>query len=180
MRIAWDVVKIVSTINVSTSSIVETNFVFQLAQNPQASSWASLFDQYAIPQASVSFQSLLPPGSVTNGAEMVTALDFDSNANLGSLNAVGDYSTAEACYMGQGATVLRSVQPCLKVATSTSGSLAPTLTSYEWVDSAFFNSGTGSNAAPLFYGVRSILALAPVAYQIVVVQTIWFCFRNQI
>lgn len=178
--IVWDVVKILSTFSTSTSALSENNFSWQLALNPQAASWAALFDQWCIPQVSISFQSLLPPGSVTNGVDLVTALDFDNVTALGSLAGLSDYSSAQMAAMQPQTTVLRSVRPCIKSATSTSGSLAPTSLVRTWVDSTYYNSGTGASAAPVWYGIRSIMPASPAAYSIAVVQTIWFAFRNQI
>lgn len=179
-QLYWDNVKIYSTFSTSTSALTETNFSFQLAQNPQASTLATIFDQYTIVQASVSFQSLLPPGSTTNGVDIVTALDFDNVTTLGSLPALSDYSSAQAAGMLSNSVVLRSVRPCMKVATSTSGSLAPTSLARMWVDTTYNASGTGASAGPVFYGIRSIMPATPAVYNIAVVQTIWYCFRNTI
>jgi len=170
--IAWDVVKIESAITVSAGGIVETNYTFSLLDHPQQSSWAALFDQWCIPQATITFRSELPPGSLTIPAILVTALDFDSVGAVGSVVALDDFSTAAECTMGTGATMVRSVKPCVKFSTGQAGANVNSGMSTPWVDSG----ATGT----LHYGIRSIVTQSNVAYNLVVTKVIWYAFRNQI
>jgi len=170
--IAWDTVKINSTIT-GTSSIVETNFTASLSQHPQASSWTTLFDQWSIPQFTVEFDSQVPNGSTSIPVALYTAIDFDNSSNLGSIPVIEDYSTCEVKVQTAGGRTMRSVRPCNKVQVSVSGGGVSTsgVTGPTWQDSG--------QTTTVFYGIRSILA-ASNSCVINVTQTIWYCFRNQI
>jgi len=113
--LAWDTVKFDTTISVASSGTTEQTFYFTLQLHPQYASWASLFDQYAIVQASVTFRSELPPGSTSLPPILYSALDFDNSSSLGSLSAYEDFSTCELKTMSAGAVVTRSVRPCQRV-----------------------------------------------------------------
>jgi hypothetical protein len=172
--IAWDTVKVTLTLT-TTTGLVETNFTGALNVHPQASSWQGLFDQWSIPQMTVEFDSLLPPGSSVQPPMLYTALDFDNNANIGSITNIEDFSTCEAVPMTAGRRTMRSVRPSVKLiqglnggGTSISGPAGPM-----WVDSGQLTTA--------FYCIRSILSPAvstPVSINTTF--TIWFCFRNQI
>jgi hypothetical protein len=168
-QVVWDVLKLFSAITIPTSGIVETNFPFFLSQHPQVSSWTALFDQWCIPQATVSFQSEIPPGSTANPAVFVTALDFDNVANVGSLSALEDFSTASVDQMSAARVVTRSIHPCVKLRSGATDSSAVTR---QWIDCA--------SPAIAWYGVRSIGGVSSATYTVIAVTTIWFCFRNQI
>jgi len=168
-QVVWDVIKIDALLSVPTSGILEANSSFAFSSHPQVASWAALFDQFSIPQASMEFDSRMPPGSTNPSAMLYTALDFDSAASLGSIAAIEDFSTCEANPMTPAARHLRSVRPTVRSTTSSGNNL---INKSMWVDSA----------APttLFYGIRAMLGAANAAYTVNVTTTIWFCFRNQI
>jgi len=170
--IAWDSVKVNSIIT-GTSSIVETNFGAMLSTHPQSSSWQTLFDQWTIPQFTVEFDSQIPPGSTSIPPVLYTALDFDNVSNLGSIQALEDYSSSEARQLTTGVRVMRSVRPSVKVVQGVSGGSTSTsgVQGAMWVDS-------GQNTT-VFYGVRSILGISPSTV-LNVTWTIWYAFRNQI
>jgi len=162
--IVWDLVKVRSTITTNTSSIVETNFGVSMATHPQASSWVSLYDQWCIPQFSVSFTSTEAPGGGGQLAELHSALDFDNVANIGSVTLIDDYGTAAVVILQPGRTFTRSIRPCVNL----SGSIRRT-----WCDSA-----TQSIA---WNGIRTITTQASgAAISLVVETTIWYAFRNSI
>jgi hypothetical protein len=167
--IAWDSVKLNSGITSSTTTLVETNFSFNLGQHPQASSWTALFDQYCIVQATVSFDSAVPPGSTASPPQLITALDFDNIGALGSIAAIEDYATSEVINMAPGTRHMRSVRPCNKGVVTSTASAVPQRT---WVD-------CGSSTIP-HYGIRSIVQQGTVSQPITVTTTIVFAFRNQI
>lgn len=174
-QIAWDSVKLETTITASTSGVVETNYVATLSLHPQASSWQTLFDQFSIPAFTVVFESQLAPGATFNPVSLVTALDFDSSSNIGSVSALEDYSTSESKMMGCGAKVMRSIRPCPKiVAQQPSGNASSIVAGPQWLDCASPGNSVTFNA------IRSILEQASTAYVIRVTQTVFFCFRNQI
>lgn len=167
-QVVWDVVKLDSVIINSTSAPTETNFNASLSAHPQASSWQALFDQWTVPQFSVSFQSMTPPGLTTAPPRLYTALDFDNSNTIGTIQAIEDYSTSACSEMQPLARVVRSVKPCTKPVNigTTSG------VTRMWIDS-----GTPSAT---FFAIRSIVSASGAQCQISVTQTIWFAFRNQI
>lgn len=168
--VSWDTVKIDFSQTVSTSLISEFNDSFSLNNHPQASSWAALFDQWCIPQVTVCYRSLIPPGNTNAPAILYTALDFDNNTNIGTVANIEDFSTCQVHTMGDGAVVMRSIRPCSKV-TSTTGVGASDL-ARSWHDSAF--PGVSHT------GFRAICSTAGSVYTITRTITIWYAFRNQI
>lgn len=168
--IAWDSVKVDSLLTSSSTGIVETNFAFTLSQHPQASSWASLYDQYCIVQATVVFDSALAPGSTATPPRLFTALDFDNNTSLGSISALEDFATSEVINMEPGVKHMRSIRPCNKGSVSGGSVAVPQRT---WVD-------CGTTTVP-HYCIRSIIGQTAVAsLAISVTQVIVYAFRNQI
>jgi hypothetical protein len=173
--VTWDTCKFDTTIVVSTSSVVETNFSFQLAQNPQSGSWTNLFDQYTVVQASVSFRSEYPGGGTFSPPLLYTALDFDNTASISTIAAIEDYSTCEIKTISPGATVTRTVRPCCKagIAASNGGTVYSAGCERVWIDS-----GSANNVN--FYGIRSIVSQCGSAFVILATTTVWYAFRNQI
>jgi len=171
-RIVFDVVKARSTVTISTSTIVEQNYSAALSAHPQASSWTALFDQFCIPQFSVTWYNTNAPGSATGSPIVHTALDFDNIAGLGSLAAVDDYATCIVKDFPVGAQFTRSVRPCVK---STVNATSSAGVERMWLDT--------STAAGLAHtGIRSIWEIAPgsTGIQVTVEVTIWLAFRNAI
>jgi len=115
-QVVWDVVKVPSVITVLTSGITEVNFQASLSSHPQVSSWTALFDQWCIPQFSVTFESQYMSNSVSAPAYIITGLDFDNVTALGSGPALEDYSTASNVVMSQAVRFTRTVRPCTKIA----------------------------------------------------------------
>jgi len=169
-QIVYDVVRFNSTITTSTSAITETNTGFYLNQHPQAGSWTTLFDQWCVPQASVTWYSKQAPGDSNTTPVMYTALDFDNTANLGTIAAIEDFSTCAVwrCNPDEPSHT-RSIKPCTK---STQSGTANSGLSRSWVDCA-------SSSIP-FYGIRSIVDVGSGVQTITMVITVWFAFRNQI
>jgi len=170
--IVWDVISYDATLLTSTTGITESGFTFNLTQHPQVASYRALFDQWCIPQASVTFQSLMPPGATSTESILYTALDFDNVVALGSISSIEDFATVETCLMGPRATHIRSVRPCSKLSAVTTGANNNSVMNRSWVDSA------GQDT--LHFGIRSILSGTTNAYPIVAKSTVWFAFRNQI
>lgn len=171
-RLAWDTVKVETQI-VGTGAITETNYSATLQSHPQSGQWQALFDQWSIPQITVEFDSLVPPGASFIPATLHTALDFDSSGALGSIQGLEDYSTAEYMVMNAGARHMRSIRPSAKTALQNSGGSLNQggVTGPVWVDSAA--------SATSFGNIRSILSVSPYT-TVNVTMTIWYCFRNQI
>jgi len=169
-QVVWDSVKIDGTLS-SGTSITEANFSGSLSLHPQAAQWAQLFDQWTIPQMSVTFRSVLAPGSTAIPPDLYTALDFDSVGNLGTVTAIEDFSTCAVLPLEPGRTVTRTIRPCCKPLI---GSTSITGLARSWIDSSFTNIQ--------FLAIRSIIgtttgAITPIVHTTF---TIWFAFRNQI
>jgi hypothetical protein len=171
--VAWDTVKFDSQISVSATTFTETNFSFNLSQHPQASSWTALFDQWTIPQVSITFWSSLAPGSVTGPCQFHTALDFDNITNIGSIAAIEDFSSCNSVAMQPQTRFVRSVRPSARSYSTSGGSGNNALiVGPQWVDAAV-------PGVP-FFGIRTIASSAGASYGIDATVTIWFCFKNQI
>jgi hypothetical protein len=171
--IAWDTVKIENQISVSATAVSEVNFSFSLSQHPQQSSWTALFDQWTIPQVSITFQSGLAPGSVTGPCQFHTALDFDNITNISTVAAIEDFSSCNSVAMQPQTRFVRSVRPaCRSYSTSGGSGTNALIMGPQWVDAAV-------PGVP-FFGIRTIASSAGAAYVIDATLTIWFCFRNQI
>jgi hypothetical protein len=171
-QVVWDVVKLDGTVNSSLTGISEANFGFALSNHPQASNWTSLFDQWAIPYASIEFDSRTPPGATFSPPLIYTALDFDGMNNLGSVQAIEDYGSCEAIVLQPQVRFIRSVRPSPKMAVgSSTGTPQATVSGPVWLDCAFTN-------VP-HYGIRSIINISPSAMAFAgTTLTIYFCFRN--
>lgn len=172
-QVVWDVVKIQSTYSL-TASLIETNFIFQLNQNPQYTSWTSIFDQYSIPLVTIEFDSTVPAGDSNASPILYTALDFDNATNLGSVSAITGYDTCESVVMTPQMRHMRSIRPSPKVvAQQSGGGNAQSVTSGPlWVDS--------SNPSLNFYGIRSIATSTVPAFIFNVVLTAYYCFRGRV
>jgi len=173
-QLAWDVVKVDSTLTPSTGGITELNFSAALTDHPQASAWAQLYDQWCIPQFSVTFRSLESPGGTSTISILYTALDFDSVGTLGSIPGIEDYATCRLDTMTTGSSVTRSVRPCVKISTGQvpgSGTNVNASLDRVWQDS-------GATGTP-WLGIRSMVSASNSA-AITCTKTVWFAFRNQI
>jgi hypothetical protein len=174
--IVWDTVKFDTPIALSTTSNVETNFSFQLAQHPQSGSWTALFDQWTIPQASVTFRARTPPGATVESTLFYTALDFDNTAAIGgSIANIEDFSTCDVHTLSEGAVFTRTIRPCCKgtVSTSNTGSNLSSGVERLWLD-------CGITTSTNFYGIRTIAAQAGSNTYVIATVTVWYAFRNQV
>jgi len=164
--------KLTTVITTATGGVSELNFSFSLNSHPQVASWTALFDQWTIPQASISFESQMPPGATIAPAITYTAIDFDSTNNLGTAAALQDFSSCRVVTMTPQTSFVRSVRPCVKVGVL-AGSIVSASTERTWVDSA--------QPSTIFLGIRSLTtATVGGTYSIDAVTTLWFAFRNQI
>jgi len=166
----WNVVKVATQIQTSASAVNEVNFAFSLNTDPQAGSWTTLFDQWCIPQFSISYESLTPPGLTSIPPKIYTALDFDNQTNITTVTNITDFATCEANTLEPTTQFVRSVRPCTKITTTGAASLARS-----WQDSA--------QPGALWFGIRTMVdnTNSTVVYNCVsCVATIWFAFRNQI
>lgn len=167
-QIVFDVVRLQQNVTSSLTVIVEQNFGFSLSNHPEASSWAALFDQWCIPQVSVSFSSLEPPGALGTIPTLNTAIDFDNTTALGSATSLLEFENAQNISLGPGVSHTRACRPCVK----------PTISGGVGVDRMWCDSASpGSN----WNGIRLVLNATPTATCVILAQqTIWFAFRNGI
>lgn len=163
--VVYDIVKFRQVVTTSTSSGTETNFSFSLSQHPQGATWALLFDQWCIPQVSVSFYD--ESNTTITPIELHTAIDFDSTGSIGGL--IDSYDNASVDVLTNQKVVTRSCHPCNKTRGGTSDSSTVVRT---WIDSA-----APTNA---WYGIRSYCPAIAVAGTMLVEQTIWYAFRGRI
>jgi hypothetical protein len=168
--VVWDMVKVRSSITTNTSSIVETNYSWQMTTHPEYTSWATLYDQWCIPQVSVTFTSQEAPGSTNQLPEIHTALDFDNVANIGAIQSIDEYQTCAVVTLQPGKSYTRSIKPCIKLAGSNTTSQ---MVGREWCDMG----AVGSS----WNGIRSICATAAGGTNLIIVETtLWYAFRNGI
>jgi len=170
--VVWDVVKARSTVTLSTSAIVEQNYSAALTAHPQNSSWISLFDQYCIPQFSVTWFNTNAPGSLNGSPIVHTALDFDNIGALSSIATIDDYASCVVNDFNTGGSFTRSIRPSVKPTVNATSSAG---VQRMWLDT--------STAAGLAHtGIRSIWEIVPgtTSTQITVEVTIWFAFRNPV
>jgi hypothetical protein len=169
-QMVWDVVRVDGQANAINGALGEINYSPSLNTHPQSASWRALFDQWMIPQFSISYWSEQPPGDLNLPASVYTALDYDSSNALASITLVEDYSTCQRNVLSPGVKFVRSVRPCVKLdGPGTSGSALDRL----WIDSA--------QPATPWDGIRTILAsTAAVTQYLNFTVTIYYAFRNQI
>jgi hypothetical protein len=171
-QVVWDSVRYDVTITVSTSTVTETNYSFTLTSHPQYASWTALYDQWCIPQASVTFRAENAPGATSGTATLYTALDFDNITAITSIPNIEDFGTCAQTEMIPGKTVTRSIRPCVKVSTQQGSGNANSTLARAWQD-------CGSNTVPWF-GIRSMTSVAGGTYTIRSTVCLYFAFRNQI
>jgi hypothetical protein len=168
--VVWDVVKVRQVGNNSTSGITEINQSVSLSTHPQATSWAALFDQFCIPQFSVTWYSQEPPAGTGNILELHTAIDFDNVTNLGSIAALDDFGSSQVDLLVFNKQVTRSVRPTFK---STASGTASAAVQKGWLDTA--------TPAIAHFGIRAIFAQGTTAaVNYTIETTIWYAFRNSI
>lgn len=169
-QIVWDVVKIATVVNTSTTVVTETNFNMSLVQHPQSGQYVALYDQWTIPQASMSIFSQTPPGFGTSPSMLYTALDFDNASNIATVAAISDFSTCAVNELSPTLKLTRSIKPCCKGNISSATSAA---CERLWID-------TSQPSVP-FFGFRTIAGPSSTgSIQFTVEITIYFAFRNQV
>jgi len=168
-QIFWDVVKIRTKYDTSLTGDYNYAFAPSLQSHPQFSQLIPLFDQWCIPQFSVTWMALTPPGSTGTVIELHTAIDFDNVANL-TLQQIDQFDCARVDTLVDNKKVTRTCRPRNKTTVGGTANAGVTAT---WVDSAV-------SATPWF-GIRSIIAMSyGLSQSVVAEQTIWFAFRGRI
>jgi hypothetical protein len=168
-RLIWAVFKTdLTDIAFNAAAIVENNYSFQINNIAGTSNYTSTYDQYCLVQGSVTFSSTLPPGQVTGVGTLHSALDFDNVTNIGSIQALDNFSSSQTDMMSPGRTIVRSIRPCCKLNAAGTNSVVPMRC---WIDC----SATGI----AHFGIRTVLDIAG-AYNLHILQTVWIAFRNEI
>jgi hypothetical protein len=168
-RLAWDIVKIKTNLSLSAGAS-EVNYNFSLSQHPQVGSWSALYDQWCIPQASITWYSSQPMGSTLTCPDLHTAIDFDNSSPLGSVQLIDNYDNARVDVLVPQRKFTRSVKPCVKLTANSGGNTL----ARQWCDSG--------SPAILWYGIRSILNVTAAIPngQFFSEITVWYVFRNRI
>lgn len=166
----WDIVSVRTVINTSLAGVTEQNFAFNLSTSGQAAQYAALFDQWCIPQVSVSMWSQQAPGGSNAPAEYHTAIDFDNITAISTLAAIDQYDNVQYGNLVDNKRHTRSLRPRMKLTTpaSTGGALAA-----NWCDCAA--------PATAWNGFRSIFAAGVTAVNTIVIEiSVWYAFRGRI
>jgi len=158
-----------SVITWSTSSVVETNYSFILQNLPSYGSAVSLFDQYYIAEATISFFSGYPPGATGTPPKLYTAIDYDNSASVGTVAAIEAYASCKIVDFTVGKVVTRTVCPCVKTTVS---NVASAGVNRSWIDC--------SQATINHFGIRSIFGISGSSYTCQPTLQLIIAFRNVI
>jgi hypothetical protein len=171
----WITSTIRGSFSTNTTGVpVEANQSFILNQNvSDYSSYASVFDQYCIHSAVVR----LTPQASTGGSNqtygrLITALDYDNVANLGSETLLLQYNTAVETELVIGKSMERAVRPALAPALWSGGAFSGYGVSRMWLNST-------STGVP-HYGVRIMVVGAGNQIAMDYIVTVIVGFRNDI
>lgn len=149
-----------ATVTTSLTAITETNLTFSLTTLPSAQVGAIslLFDQYCIHSVCVSVSNA---GGATGATflgepvQVITAIDYDSTANLGSIPLLQSYESSLTSTLPAGYNAVRTFQPCVATAMwNTSANVIGGVGRY-WIDSAY--------QTIAHYGFRAIANNTPSA-----------------
>jgi hypothetical protein len=144
-NIHWFQTSVDTNFALSTSAITEQNQSFQLVNTAIAASIAGLYDQYAIFAVYIRVSSTGLPASSGSG-RIITALDYDNVANLGSIATLLGYSTSTDTSSIE--VQERYVEPCNAPALYNGSAFSAFGQDRMWVDCA--------NTGVPHYGLRCI------------------------
>jgi hypothetical protein len=160
----------------ANTAFAEDNFFFMLVNFPSSSTLAACFDQYCIESVVISATPQIDTQGFATMGYLLTALDFDSTVNLGSLTAIQQFSTCLQTELASGQSIQRAVRPTVAPAIYNVGSAG--FSAYGvarmWIDS--------SNTNCPHYGYRSVYsnpAGTNVAFHINYTVTAILGFRNK-
>jgi hypothetical protein len=158
-NITWVVGRLQTILTISNSVPTENNVAFRLSDLVDLVGLAAFFDQYCIYAVTVNVTPNFEGAGSTlyTFGTCVTAIDYDNINNLGSLQAIEAFQTAETFEMAAGQSIQRFIKPAVAPALYTTGS--PALAGYSvqrmWVDS--------SDTGVPHYGFRSFFVSNTVA-----------------
>jgi len=160
----------------STSAIgavVENNLVLTFSAIPDSASYVAVFDQYCMYAAVMRLMLQTPVMvSTTVPGRLHTALDFDNVNNIGSENAIQQFSTCNTTELVGGKAVERVIKPTLAPAIWAGGAFSGYGVSRMWLNSS-------APGIP-HYGFRVLHAGGNVALTIDVIITYIVGLRNNI
>jgi len=117
-------------LTLSTSGAVsELGLAFTLGAFTEGTQFAALFDQYCIYSVMASARleiSNVPVSTETSWGRIYSAVDFDSNANLGSEANIQEFSSVQYSELIFGKSYERFVKPCVPLVTGASNSTSNT------------------------------------------------------
>jgi hypothetical protein len=146
-QIYWVQGKVEVNQTISASAPTETNFAFHFSDLTNLAGLASYFDQYCMFSVVVNLNfnyNGATPGALGN---VVTAIDFDNIATLGSLSAIEAYESALTSKINTTQSIQRLIHPAVSPALYGGSSFNAFGISRMWVDSA--------NTGVPHYGYRS-------------------------
>jgi len=158
------------TQSLGANVLTEFNFPFSLGDLSVSGAIAALFDQYAIFAVNSRIAINSSPTVSTAIPVFMTAIDYDSVGNLGSVSKIKEYSTV--CITTIAETQERYLEPCNAPALYSGAAFTHYGQSRMWVDA--------SNVSTPHYGLRIIVAPlgAAVTGSIIVENTYVVCARN--
>jgi hypothetical protein len=158
----------------TTGTPVESNLSFSLNQNlNDYTNYAAIFDQYCIHSAIVRVTPQLSTGGSNQVyGRIITALDYDNVANLGSEATLLQYNSAVESELIIGRSMERLVRPAMAPATWSGGAFSGYGVSRMWLNST-------STGVP-HYGIRVMVSGASNQIAVDYIVTVMFGFRNNL
>lgn len=159
--------------------VSELNLVGQLNAFPEASVMATLFDQYCIYSIFASARleiSNVPVSTETSFGRIYSAIDFDSNSNVGTEAAIQEFSTCIGSELVYGKSYERFCKPTIAMVTGGANSTSNTGVAMgrKWLNS-------NSNAVPHFC-IRYLTVgnNTATAQNVSIIYYVVFGFRNSV
>lgn len=135
---------------ISNSVPTENNYAFRLSDLADIVGIAAYFDQYCLYSVTVNITPSFEGAGSTlySFGSLATAIDYDNDTTLGSLNKVLSYGTSSLFELGSNNSIQRYIKPCVAPALYNSGAaFSGYAVDRMWIDSA-------STAVP-HYGLRT-------------------------
>jgi len=135
-----------SAYSTSATLVNEVNFGFILNAIQNVSAYTTVFDQYCIYSATVTFT--YGQSAQQLPIQMFTAIDYDNVANTG-LSGISAFSSCNESIIVPGSSLVRFVKPCVALSAYT-GAFTGFTTGRTWIDC--------NSTTVVHYGIRSVAA----------------------
>lgn len=168
----WMTTQFIYTVPISVApNLNENNIQFALSNTNVNPSAYTFFDQFCIYEVVVGFSVNQSSNGSSYFGDLLTAIDYDDVANLGSVSKLQQRSSINQHQFKAASELIRVVKPCVDISlynTPTSSYSTGRL----WVDM--------SNTTTPHYGVRVMISGAQIAWTMEVTLTFLLGFRMQI